>query len=84
MNQPAHPDRKAVETAEGWITELSDLIDVTLIQLTALQGFFKDEPLPQALVGAMAIDLGRAREHVPALRQALRDLPTKEESPRER
>lgn len=80
MNQPAEVDRKAVETAEGWITELADRIDLALLQLSALQGFFKDEPLPQALVGAMGIDLGRAREHVLALRQALRDLPVRGES----
>lgn len=74
MNQPAHPDRKAVETAEGWITELADRIDLALLQLSALKGFCKDEPLPQALVGAMGIDLGRARQQLPALRQALRDM----------
>lgn len=84
MNQPAHLDRKAVETAEGWITELADQIDQAELLLSDLTGFFDGEPLPQALVGAMALSISEARQQLPALRQALRDLPVREESPRER
>ena len=68
------PDAIALETAEGWVSELSEVVCRVELKLATLGGFFEEHSLGKALVGAMGLSAEELREQLPALRQAVRDL----------
>lgn len=66
-------DQPALKLVEEWISELAGLLNQAEGKLATLGGFC-DEGLAQALVGAMGIGVGEARQQIAALRKAVRDM----------
>jgi hypothetical protein len=67
-------DLEARERALTWITELHEKIAGAELLLATLGGFMGQRSLGAAAVNSTAIKLGEAREQLPVLRQAVRDM----------
>ncbi len=68
-------DQEARETVLGCISELVERIGKVESSLAFLTGFVDDDALAAAIVGALGIRATEMREQIPALRQAIRDIP---------
>lgn len=69
-------DQVARETGLGCISELGEEIGQLESTLAFLTGFVGDDtPLARAIVGALGIRATEMRQQIPALRQAILDIP---------
>jgi hypothetical protein len=67
-------DKQAQERAEGWVFDLGQKLDEAELVLATLGGFC-DGDLSRSVVGAIGISVTEAKQQMPALRQAVRDIP---------
>jgi hypothetical protein len=67
-------DAVARERALRWVDELHEKVAEAELVLATLGGFVDEHSLGSAAVNSTAIKLGEAREHLPVLRQAVRDM----------
>ena len=76
---PAAPtipvDVQARQRALRWVGGLSQALGEVESSLATLKGFVDDDALGSAVVGAIGISATEIRQQVPALRQAIRDIP---------
>ena len=68
-------DQQARELGLNCISELVERIGKVESSLAFLTGFVDDDALGGAIVGALGIRAAEMHEQIPALRQAIRDIP---------
>jgi hypothetical protein len=68
-------DAQARQRALRWVSDLSQAIGEAEGVLATLKGVVDDDSLGSAIVGAIGISATQIRQQVPALRQAIRDIP---------
>ena len=67
-------DASARERAMRWVDELHEKVAEGELALATIGGFVGEHSLGGAAVNSVAIKLGEAREQLPVLRQAVRDM----------
>ena len=72
-DEPA-TDAVARERGLGRIDRLGEKIAEAELELATIGGFIGERSLGSAAVNSIAIKLGEAREQLPVLRQAVRDM----------
>jgi hypothetical protein len=69
-------DQEARDKALQWVGGLTENIGQVENSLALLSGFVGDDhPLAAAVVGAIGISATEMRQQLPALKQAIRDIP---------
>lgn len=82
--RPVATDKEARDKALGVLSSLTEDIGAINNRLAWLSGFFGEESLGSAVVGAMGISASEMQQQVGPMRQAIHDIPLEKSDEAER